>query len=105
MILPQTDISAWPELTHVFLPHMVYTLDPATGAWSACEMASSDMAEPDFCALREMKMKALSGMGIPDVFVRALQRPGIVIEDWAIEGVTGKFDVDIKHVRARRSAV
>ena len=58
----------------------------------AATLGESDFKEPDFFKLRDAKMAALSKMGIPDVFVRALQRPSTVIEDWSLEsaGVSGK---------------
>ena len=48
------------------------------------------MPEPDFIKLRDAKIAALSKMGIPDVLVRAMYRPNTVLEDWSIEGVSGK---------------
>ena len=71
-------------------PDMVYILDPATGVWSSMLLSESPVPEPDFIKLRDANIAALSKMGIPDVLVRAMYRPNTVLEDWSIEGVSGK---------------
>ena len=75
---------------HLKAPDMCFTLDPHTGAWTSVELAESPVPEPDFETLRAAKIKALSSMGVPDKMVRAMQRPSIAIEDWSIEGVSGR---------------
>ena len=57
---------------------MVYTLDPPLACGRRACSRSLPVPEPDFIKLRDAKMAALSKMGIPDVLVRAMQRPDTV---------------------------
>ena len=71
-------------------PDMCYSLDPKTGVWEAVELSASEVKEPNFLQLRDARMAALNKMGIPAKLVRAMHRPNTVLEDWSIEGITGK---------------
>ena len=71
------------------IPDMIYTLDPATGAWSSALLEQSEVKEMDLFARRTAYIETLNKMGVPSKLARAMFRPKTMLEDWSIEGVGG----------------